>query len=58
MKVTEVNVEILTPEIAEQLKKASDEGKFGKEKIESAKKFLEKGFLEKLNSFLKDEKTQ
>jgi hypothetical protein len=44
---------ILTPEFIAQLKKATDEGKLGKDKIESAKKLVAKGMIEKLDTLLK-----
>ncbi len=58
MNTEETTPKILTPEIVAQLKKASDEGKFGKEKMESAKRLIEKGLLEKLDAFIEQQKKE
>lgn len=56
MNTTATVPNILTPEFIAQLKKASDEGTFGKEKIENTQELIAKGLLEKLEAFMGEEK--
>ena len=58
MNTEQTTPKILTSEFVARLKKASDEGKFGKEKMDSAKRLIENGLLEKLDTFIEQKKQE